>query len=180
MDEIPPYKRPLARKLLNVGVWPRRIPALLRRFSAGRIEENFQLYRQRAAEETIHRPGAWLDRAITQGFTGYTAGEPPPDASDGSLPPSGDEGALPPLSDRTRVSKTVKSAYVQRGTPESAFHERPDVRPPLMDGALYDTACRRLTCEGPVRLGLPFRHHRCYQLRSRYLRRPSHCRYDSS
>jgi hypothetical protein len=119
MDQIPPDQRPLARKLLNVGVWPRRIPALLRRFSAGRIEANFHLYRQRATEETIHRPGAWLNRAITQGFAPYTTGADTDTPSDQLV---ANDKPLPPLTDKTRVSEAVKSAYVDRGTPESAFH----------------------------------------------------------
>jgi hypothetical protein len=122
LGDLPPEQQAVAEKLANVGLWPERIAEVLKRFCPGRIEANFQLFRQRAAEQTLHSPGAWLYRAITQGFAGYTAGEAPSGASGGSVPPSGEEGALPPLSDRSRVSEAVKSAYVQRGTPESAFH----------------------------------------------------------
>lgn len=111
----------MARKLANVGVWPRRIVEVLRRYASERIEANFQLYRRRAAEDVIHRPGAWLYRAITQGFAGYTTGT----TADGRKAPrskSTTGRSLPPLTDTTRVSGAVKDAYVDRGMPESAFH----------------------------------------------------------
>jgi len=51
-----------------VGVWAGRIAELLSRFSTERIRANFQLYRRRAAEQTIRKPGAWLWKAITDGY----------------------------------------------------------------------------------------------------------------
>lgn len=59
-------KRELAQKLVNVGVWPRRVRECLRRYSADRIEANFELYRERAPE--IENDGAWLCAAITDGY----------------------------------------------------------------------------------------------------------------
>jgi len=57
-SNLPSGKQDLAKKLSNVGVWAGRIAGLLSRFSAGRIWANFQLYCQRAAEQTIRKPGA--------------------------------------------------------------------------------------------------------------------------
>jgi len=56
----------LGEVLMNVGVRARCVPGLLTRFSAGRIEANLQLFRQRAP--AVKKPGAWLYAAITQGF----------------------------------------------------------------------------------------------------------------
>jgi hypothetical protein len=122
LGDLPPEKQAVAEKLANVGVWPERIAEVLKRFCPERIEANFQLFRQRAAEQTLHSPGAWLYRAITQGFAGYTAGSTASDASGSphDVPHSDDERLR--LEDRTRVSEAVKAAYVHRGTPESAFH----------------------------------------------------------
>jgi hypothetical protein len=120
--DLSPEKQAVAQKLGNVGVWPGRIAEVVERFSVGRIEANFQLFRQRMQEQEIRKPAAWLYQAITQGFAGYTAAHASSDAHDRPGATSDEEGALPPLSDRSRVSEAVKSAYVQRGTPESAFH----------------------------------------------------------
>ena len=121
-EDCSPEKKAAATKLGNVGVWPERIAEVVSRYSTGRIEANFQLFRRRMQEEEIRNPAAWLYRAITQGYAGYTAADAAPGAPDPPQTDSGDEEALPPLSDRTRVSEAVKAAYVRRGVPESAFH----------------------------------------------------------
>jgi hypothetical protein len=84
-------KRALGQKLANAGVWPRRIPELLGRYSAERIEANFQLYRQRAQE--VKKSGAWLAAAIEGG---YALPSPPEGSSpDGSSPESSSEPSGP-------------------------------------------------------------------------------------
>jgi len=72
-------KQDLGQKLANVGVWPRRIPELLRRYSAERIEANFELFRRRTQSEVIQKPGAWLATAIDQGYAlpGLASGQEP-------------------------------------------------------------------------------------------------------
>ncbi len=113
-SELSPEKRQLARKLANVGVWAGRIADLLSRFSLGRIRANFELYRRRAAEQTIHRPGAWLHEAIVEGY---------------ALQPSGKEKSeetpkegIPVLKHKETVSEAKKDAYVAQGVGEDRFH----------------------------------------------------------
>jgi hypothetical protein len=77
-------KRQLGQKLANAGVWPRRIPGLLGRYSAERIEANFELYRRRAQQ--VQNGGAWLAAAIEGG---YALPSPPGESpSEPSLSPS--------------------------------------------------------------------------------------------
>jgi hypothetical protein len=56
----------LAEKLVNAGVWRRRAVALARRFSPDRIEANFEYFREYPSP--VESPGAFLNRAITQGY----------------------------------------------------------------------------------------------------------------
>ena len=56
----------LAEKLVNAGVWRRRAVALARRFSPGRIEANFEYFREYPS--SVESPGAFLNKAITQGY----------------------------------------------------------------------------------------------------------------
>lgn len=114
---LPPDRRELAKKLSNVGVWAGRIAEVLSRFSAERIRANFQLYRRRAAEETIRKPGAWLYTAITNGYVLPNASPNEP-GSDASPSP----GTLPPLEHKETVSETKKGTYVAQGTSEERFH----------------------------------------------------------
>ena len=118
---LPPEKQDLAEKLSNVGIWAGRIAEVLSRFSTERIRANFQLYRRRAAEQTIRKPGAWLYKAITDGYAlpGLSTGEPEdkPESSETTAP-----GALPPLQHKETVSEAKKDAYVARGTSEERFH----------------------------------------------------------
>jgi hypothetical protein len=122
-EDLPPEKQDLARKLSNVGVWAGRIADLLSRFSRGRIEANFQLYRQRAQEQTIRKPGAWLYEAITDGYA-----LPNGDALPGAQPGQSEEGsaggpgrmALP--DHKETVSEAKKDAYLAQGVSEDRFH----------------------------------------------------------
>ena len=59
-------ERDLAEKLVNAGVWRRRAVALARRFSSDRIEANFEYFREYPSP--VESPGAFLNRAITQGY----------------------------------------------------------------------------------------------------------------
>lgn len=112
-SNLPAEKRELARKLANVGVWAGRIAEVLSRYSVERIRANFQLYRRRAAENTIHSGGAWLYQAITEGY---------------ALPSSQDENQNSPLNPQRApeheeiVSEEEKEAYINRGIPKERFH----------------------------------------------------------
>ncbi len=113
--DLPPEKQELAQKLSNVGVWAGRIAELLSRFSCGRIRANFQLYRRRAAEQTIRKPGAWLYEAITEGYALQPSGE------EGSGGPS-KESSLPSLEHKETVSRAEKEEYTAQGIPKDRFH----------------------------------------------------------
>jgi hypothetical protein len=117
-------KRALGQKLVNAGVWPRRIPELLGRYSAERIEANFQLYRKRARQ--VKKSGAWLAAAIEGGYAlpSPSDGSPPkaPDgdpeaASSGAESPiSTDRGSAPSLPEPgTKVSQERKDALIRAG-----------------------------------------------------------------
>ncbi|WP_263811034.1 replication protein [Salinibacter pepae] len=112
---LPPEKQDLAEKLANVGVWAGRIAELLSRFSRARVRANFELYRQRAAEQTIRKPGAWLHEAITEGYALQPSGEENPGE------PS-KESSLPPLEHKETVSEAEKEGYTAQGIPEDRFH----------------------------------------------------------
>jgi hypothetical protein len=120
---LPPEKQDLAEKLSNVGIWAGRIAEVLSRFSTERIRVNFQLYRQRSAEQTIRKPGAWLYAAITDG---YALPDSSPDESEGSV--SAAPGSLPPLQHKETVSEAKKDAYVAQGIDEERFHRCPSGR----------------------------------------------------
>ncbi len=113
--DLPPERQELAQKLSNVGVWAGRIAELLSRFSCGRIRANFQLYRRRAAEQTIRKPGAWLYEAITEGYALQPSGE------EGSGGPS-KESSLPSLEHKETVSRAEKEEYTAQGIPKDRFH----------------------------------------------------------
>lgn len=113
--DLPPEKRDLAEKLANVGVWAGCIAELLSRFSHARIQANFELYRQRAAEQTIRKPGAWLHEAITEGYALQPSGE------NGPGRPS-KEGSLSPPEHKETVSRAEKEEYTAQGIPEGRFH----------------------------------------------------------
>ncbi len=113
--DLPPEKQDLAQKLANVGVWAGHIADLISRFSCSRIRANFQLYRRRAAEQTIRKPGAWLYKAITEGYVLQPSGEESPNG------PS-KEGSLSPPEHKEAVSEEKKEALVDRGIPEEQFH----------------------------------------------------------
>ncbi len=113
--DLPPEKQELAQKLANVGVWAGRIAELLSRFSRARIQANFQLYRHRAAEQTIRKPGAWLHEAITEGYALQPSGKEGPGG------PS-KEGSLPSLEHKETVSRAEKEEYTAQGIPKDRFH----------------------------------------------------------
>jgi hypothetical protein len=138
-------KRQLAKKLANVGVWAGRVAELLSRFSCDRIRANFQLYRRRAAEQTIRKPGAWLYKAITDGYvlpsseseTGdpSSTGKAPAGkassgkASAGEVPAGGAStgspsacGTLSSLEHKETVSEAEKDEYIAQGVSEERFH----------------------------------------------------------
>jgi hypothetical protein len=94
-------------------VWKPRIAEVLRRYSPDRIRANFRLYRTRATEKHIQSPGAWLYRAIVDG---YALPSPSEDAS----PP--EDGSLPALKHKTMVSEEEMEAYVAEGVSEECFH----------------------------------------------------------
>lgn len=115
-SNLPPEERDLAEKLQNVGVWANRVAEILTRFSARRIRANFELYRQRAAEQTIRSPGAWLYQAITEGYT------LPSSSQSQTREPSGG-GASPPVPEHKQVlSRKEMETCVERGIPKNQFH----------------------------------------------------------
>jgi hypothetical protein len=122
-SDVPPEKRDLAEKLHNVGVWPGRIAELLSRFIRARIDANFELYRRRAAEQTIRKPGAWLCEAITEGYA-----LPSPDSETTGRGPTNKESTKSPLASlehKETVSEEKKDAYVAQGVGEDRFHRCP-------------------------------------------------------
>jgi hypothetical protein len=66
LGEFPERLQSLGKALMNAGVWPEAATKLLRRFSEERIRANFALFRERAP--SVKRPGAWLRKAITEGY----------------------------------------------------------------------------------------------------------------
>ncbi len=60
----------LLRKLTNAGVWPREAGKLVQRYSASRVEANFQLWRRRKNDPeapSVGTDGAFLRAAIAEG-----------------------------------------------------------------------------------------------------------------
>lgn len=139
-SDLPVEKRQLAKKLANVGVWAGRIAELLSRFSCDRIRANFQLYRRRAAEQTIRKPGAWLYKAITDGYVLPSSESETGDPSSSSKAPSGKApagkapaggasagppsacGTLSSLEHKETVSEAEKDEYIAQGVSEERFH----------------------------------------------------------
>jgi hypothetical protein len=109
----------LGETLMNAGVRPRCVPALLTRFSAGRIEANLQLYRRRAP--AVQKPGAWLYAAITQGFalpSQETAQkeigtEEAPSGRSSDTNQDGDSSFLPEPGEK--VSETLRRELIREG-----------------------------------------------------------------
>lgn len=122
--DLPPKKRKLAEKLQNVGIWAGRIAEILSRFSPERIQANFELYRRRARKQTIRKPGAWLYRAVTDGYVLPTRSSTPQssDPPDSPSAPPSTTSALPPPDHKQTVSEAEKDAYVRRGVDEQQFH----------------------------------------------------------
>jgi hypothetical protein len=112
---------------MNAGVWPKAATKLLRRFSEERIRANFALFRQRAP--SIKRPGAWLRKAITEGYalpspsgragqSGFSGRESPPDSpasrvDDESGARSAGGHSLPEPG--TKVSETRRRSLIRKG-----------------------------------------------------------------
>ena len=94
-----------------MGVWPRRIPKILGRYSAERIEANFERYRKRAREGRISNPGGWLATAIEKGYVLPTNEE----GSRGQVGSLESEAGLPSLKHEMKVSQRQKNEYVRRG-----------------------------------------------------------------
>ncbi|MCS4048044.1 hypothetical protein GGQ04_003201 [Salinibacter ruber] len=113
-SDLSPEKQELAGKLANVGVWAGRIAEILSRFSRRRIQANFDLYRERAAEQIIRKPGAWLYEAITEGYALEPSGEEEPGEALKEGPPA--------LKHKETVSEAKKDAYVAQGVGEDRFH----------------------------------------------------------
>ena len=132
-SEFSQRKRELAQKLMNVGVWPRRVRECLRRYSADRIEANFELYRERAPE--IEDDGAWLCAAITDGYAigrhrQETSGNRENGAPEGSEEGGGGSssqthGSVPTLpSHKEKISARRKQMLIRRhpGAKGDHFH----------------------------------------------------------
>ena len=120
-------KRALGQKLANAGVWPRRIPELLARYSADRIEANFQLNRKRA--EQVRESGAWLAAAIEEGFALPSPPEGSPSEPSAETSPDGEDSAkgrskagLP--APGTKVSDIRKRKLLETGLATEADFDR--------------------------------------------------------
>ncbi len=69
----------LLRKLTNAGVWPREAGKLVQRYSTGRVEANFQLWRRRKNDPeapSVGSDGAFLRAAIAEGYAAFTEDTP--------------------------------------------------------------------------------------------------------
>ncbi len=69
----------LLRKLTNAEVWPREAGKLVQRYSAGRVEANFQLWRRRKNDPeapSVGSDGAFLRAAIAEGYAAFTEDTP--------------------------------------------------------------------------------------------------------
>jgi hypothetical protein len=119
LENLSPEKRDMAEKLSNVGVWEDRISEVIEKFTLARIRANFQLYRKRSAEQEIQTPGAWLYRAIVEG---YTLPNPGPERTTQSDSAPSETDSTPTLEHKQVVSKSEKEIYVSRGVPEEQFH----------------------------------------------------------
>jgi hypothetical protein len=129
LSEFSPEQQDLGQILANVGVWPGRIIEVLTRYSASRIRANFQLFRQRNNNRgDIHSPGAWLYKAITQGYA-LPSSSQAPNEPDGSS----NRSSLPSLSHKHIVSEAEKDACVASGIAEECFHQCP----PDQEGPRY-------------------------------------------
>jgi len=115
-SDLPAEKQDLAEKLRNVGVWAGRIADLLSRFSPRRIRANFELYRRRAAQQTIRKPGAWLYEAIAEGYAlpGVESGPEGRTAEE--------SGPRPTPGHKETLSEAKKDAFVAEGLDEERFH----------------------------------------------------------
>jgi hypothetical protein len=163
---LSPRKQALGRKLVNVGVWPHRARECLRRYSAARIEANFELYRERADE--ISDGGAWLCAAITDGYApvgryhdargadrtgaqGSSRGERAPADSSSSYSDASSSGApqLEKPSHKAKVSAEEKSALIRhcRSVTEEDFHRyRCSPEPGEKQFLYFDPAIGGPTC----------------------------------
>jgi len=85
LSQFSDRKQSLGRKLINAGVWPDRAKECLRRYSAPRIEANFELFRERAPEIEDH--GAWLCAAVTEGYANMSGDTRKKDTREEKTPP---------------------------------------------------------------------------------------------
>lgn len=127
--------RVLGQTLADRGVWPRRIPRLLRKYSADRIQKNIALLRERGSQ--VQNTGAWLYAAITDG---YALPSPEEDGESGSANGTGTETGLPNLEHRTKVTENEKMKYLRRGlASEEDFHRfKADVDPDQKQHIYFD------------------------------------------
>lgn len=124
-------KQELGQKLANAGIWPSAIPGLLGRFSTGRIEANFELFRKRAPE--VQNQGAWLRTAIEEGYAlpssvssvEETSSEGTPSArgSDGNRK-CGNSSFKSTPEPGTKVSETRRRELIRRGLASEADFDR--------------------------------------------------------
>jgi hypothetical protein len=124
-------KQELGQKLANAGIWPSAIPELLGRFSAGRIEANFELFRKRAPQ--VQNQGAWLRTAIEEGYAlpssvsslEETSSEETPSVrgSDGDRK-NGNSPSKSVPEPGTKVSETRRRELIRRGLATEADFER--------------------------------------------------------
>jgi hypothetical protein len=126
-------KQDLGEKLVNAGVWPRRVKECLKRYSASRIEANFQLWRQRKNDPeapSIANDGAFLCKAITDGYacvrreSGQELPENEPDSNSENGPGQQGSSALPKPTHKQKVSPQEKTRLIEAhsGVDPEHFH----------------------------------------------------------
>ena len=105
-------ERDLAEKLVNAGVWRRRAVALARRFSSDRIEANFEYFREYPSP--VESPGAFLNRAITQGYVlPSSSATGTPDNGRRALTKEAQSGSCP--APGSKVKESRREALIESG-----------------------------------------------------------------
>jgi hypothetical protein len=137
LSQFSDRKQSLGRKLINAGVWPDRAKECLRRYSAPRIDANFELFRDRAPEIEDH--GAWLCAAITEGYANVSGNAQSRDARGGETSseniPQGDQrGANRDSSGRSQTAGADRrlpnhKERVSARRKQVLIHHRPEAKP---------------------------------------------------
>jgi len=137
LSQFSDRKQSLGRKLINAGVWPDRAKECLQRYSAPRIEANFELFRKRAPEIDDH--GAWLCAAITEGYANMSGNTRERDTCGGKTPrqnsPNGNQRRRgPDSSGRSQTARADRrlpthKERVSARRKQALIRNRPEAKP---------------------------------------------------